>query len=99
MPTHLRVVAEHLASADVGAGLEAVPFNHLGFGFFAHGRASDPDAPYIGVWFDDPYPMYWVQIRANQSVDGPMLACVNCTGVEEVAEAVLAVIPRLLALS
>src|SRR5207244_537332 len=96
----MKMVAEHFANSGVADGLEAIPFNVLGFGLFAPGRSSDENAPYIGVWFDeDSVPMYWVQIRARQGIDGAMLACEECHGVEHAAAFVRQFIPRLMSLS
>jgi hypothetical protein len=95
----MSLVAEYLAGTGVAAGLDPVPFNCFGFGLFAPGRVSDQSGPYIGVWFDDPYPLYWVQIRAGQGVDGEILACELCFGVGEVAGTIREFTPRLLALS
>jgi hypothetical protein len=92
-------VAEHMAATGVAAGLDAVPFNSIGYGLFPPGRGSDPSSPYIGVWFDDPHPMYWVQIRARQGVDGEMVACEQCLSVEEAGQVASAFVPRLLALA
>jgi len=94
----MRLVAEYLEAVGIADSLEAVPFNCLGFGLFAPRRSTDSPACYIGVWFDDPYPCYWVQIRASQGVDGEMLACEICFGVKEAAAAVQEFIPRLLGL-
>jgi hypothetical protein len=95
----MRVVAEHLVAAGVAGGLVPVPFNCFGFGLFAPGGRPGPADPYIGVWFDTTDPVYWVQIRAPQEVDGELLACEQCFGVEEAAAIVREFTPRLLALS
>lgn len=92
----MRLVAEYLEAVGIADSMEPVPFNCFGFGLFAPGRSADPTAHYIAVWFDDPYPCYWVQIRASQEVDGEMPACELCFGVEDAAATVQEFIPRLL---
>ncbi|MHB1424135.1 MAG: hypothetical protein ACYC3I_13240 [Gemmataceae bacterium] len=91
------LVAEYCATTGVADELEPAPFNCFGFGLFASGRSTDLDAPFIGVFFDDPYPLYWVQIRTHQGVDGKLLACDECHGVEDAEARVRELIPRLLA--
>ena len=91
-------VAEYLAETGVAAGLEPVPLGCFGFGLFMPGRTSDPDAPYIGVFFDTSDPLYWVQIRAHRGIDGAELACEQYHGVEHAAEVVREFTPRLLAM-
>ena len=27
------------------------------------GRVGDPDSPCLSLWYDDPHPLYWVQVR------------------------------------
>jgi len=46
----MRLLVEHPAAALVAAGLEAVPFNCLGFGLFPPGRVGDPDSPCLSLW-------------------------------------------------
>ena len=91
----MRLVAEHLAATGLVDELEPVPFNCFGFGIFAPGRSTALEAPYIGVWFDDPSPLYWVQIRARQGMEGKMLACEECFGIQDAAATVREFIPHL----
>ena len=69
----MRLLAEHPASERVVGGLEAVPFNCFGFGLFPPGRAGDPDSPCLSLWYDDPHPLFWVQLRRR--VDRDILTC------------------------
>src|SRR5207245_3276456 len=78
----MRLLVEHPAAALVAAGLEAVPFNCLGFGLFPPGRVGDPDSPCLSLWYDDPHPLYWVQVRRRwdrdillKKVSGTLEAC------------------------
>ncbi|WP_143393007.1 hypothetical protein [Fimbriiglobus ruber] len=91
----LRLLVEHPAAAAVAAGLEAVPFNCFGFGLFPPGRVGDPDSPCLSLWYDDPHPLYWVQVR--QRWDRNILTCYQPACPEEAWEAAAAGVPRLLA--
>jgi hypothetical protein len=74
----LRQLAEFLRNVDAARGLEAVPFNQFGFGFFPPGRTGDPATPCLSFWFDDPYPIFWVQFRRHVASD--ILECDYCMG-------------------
>ncbi len=37
------------------------------------GRGGDPDSPCLSLWYDDPHPLYWVQLRLR--IDGQILTC------------------------
>ena len=91
----MRLLAEHPAATDVVAGLEAVPFNCYGFGLFPPNRGSDPDSPCLSLWYDDPHPLYWVQVR--QRVDADILTCDQPASPEEAWVAAAEAVPRLLA--
>lgn len=56
----MRLLAEHPAAARVAEGLEVVPFDCYGFGLFPAGRGDDTASPCLTLWFDDPYPLYYV---------------------------------------
>jgi hypothetical protein len=89
----MRQLAEHPAAARVAAGLEAVPFNCFGFGLFPPGRVGDPDSPCLSLWYDDPYPLYWVQLRRRWDRD--ILTCNQPAGPEEAWATATEVVPRL----
>jgi hypothetical protein len=91
----MRLLVEHPAAADVAAGLEAVPFNCFGFGLFPPGRAGDPESPCLSLWYDDPHPLYWVQLRRRWDRD--ILTCEQPASPAEAWAAAAAAIPRLLA--
>jgi hypothetical protein len=91
----MRMLAEHAAAADVGGGLEAVPFNCLGFGLFPPGRAADPESPCLCLWCDDPSPLYWLQLRRRWNRD--ILTCDQLASPEEVWASAAEAVPRLLA--
>jgi hypothetical protein len=91
----MRLLVEHPDAARVATGLEAMPFNCCGFGLFPPRRAGDPDSPCLTLWYDDPHPMYWVQLRRR--VDRDILTCDQPTGPEEAWAAVAEAVPRLLA--
>src|SRR5262245_49729275 len=91
----MRLLAEHPAAARVTAGLEAVPFNCFGFGLFPPGRVGDPNSPCLSLWFDDPYPLYWVQVRRQWDRD--ILTCDQAAGPEEAWAAAAEAVPRMLA--
>lgn len=91
----MRLLAEHRAADQVAAGLEAVPFNCFGFGLFPLGRVGDPDSPCLSLWYDDPHPLYWVQVRRKWDRD--ILTCDNSSGPEEAWAAAAAGVPLLLA--
>jgi len=69
----MRRLAEYPAATEVTAGLEAVPFNCFGFGLFPAGRVGDPDTPCLSLWYDDPHPIYCVQVRRRWDRD--ILTC------------------------
>lgn len=96
---YMRLVADHAAAAGVADGLQAVPFNCFGFGLFPPGRAADLSSPFIGIWYDDPYPLYWIQIRASQDLNAEVLACELCFGAADAIVFVREFIPRLLDLA
>ena len=77
----LRQLAEFLQSVDAANGLEAMPFNQFGFGFFPRGRTEDPATPCISFWFDDLYPIFWVQLRRHIASD--ILECDYCMGFDD----------------
>ena len=77
----MRLLAEHPAGAKVAAGLEAVPFNRFGFGLFPPGRVGDPESPCLSPWYDDPHPLYWVQVRRRWDRD--ILICDQPASPEE----------------
>lgn len=91
----MRLLVEHPTAARMAAGLEAVPFNCYGFGLFPPGRAGDPDSPCLTLWYDDPHPLYWVQLRRR--VDRDILTCDQPASPEEAWAAVTAAVPRMLA--
>lgn len=91
----MRLLAEHPAAIRVAAGLEAVPFNCFGFGLFPCGRAGDPDSPCLALWYDDPHPLYWVQVRRKWDRD--ILTCDQPFSPEEAWAAAEAGVPLLLA--
>jgi hypothetical protein len=91
----MRLLAEHPDASWVAAGLEAVPFNSYGFGLFPLGRAGHPDSPCLSLWFDDPHPLYWVQVRHRWDRD--ILTCDQPGSPEEAWAAAAAALPRLLA--
>src|SRR5262245_21406070 len=94
----LRPVAECLLADGTASRFDLVPWDWLGFGIFPLGRRGDWErSPCIGVWFDDPHPLYWVQLRDRP--DGKMLDCSNCMGVEEACARVAELLPRLHALA
>jgi hypothetical protein len=91
----MRLLVEHPAAEDVVAGLEAVPFNCFGFGLFPPGRAGDTESPCLSLWYDDPHPLYWVQLRRRWDRD--ILTCDQPAGPAEAWAAAAEAIPRLLA--
>jgi hypothetical protein len=91
----MRLLAEHPAAAKVAAGLEAVPFNCFGFGLFPPGRVGDPESPCLSLWYDDPHPLYWVQVRRRWDRD--ILTCDQPASPEEAWAAAAVGVPRLLA--
>lgn len=91
--TVMRLLTEHSAAATVAAGLEAVPFNCFGFGLFPPGRVGDPNSPCVSLWYDDPHPIYWVQIRRQWDRD--ILVCDQHFSPEEAWAAVADFIPLL----
>lgn len=91
----MRLLVEHPAAASVSAGLEAVPFNCFGFGFFPPGRVGDPDSPCLSLWCDDPHPLYWVQLRRRWDRD--ILTCVQPASPAEAWTAAARAVPLLLA--
>ena len=91
----MRLLAEHPAADRVAAGLEAVPFNCFGFGLFPPGRVGDPDSPCLSLWYDDPHPLYWVQVRRKWDRD--ILTCEQPFSPEEAWAAAAAGVPLLLA--
>jgi hypothetical protein len=91
----MRLLVEHPVAARVAAGLAAVPFNCFGLGLFPPGRVGDPDTPCLSLWYDDPHPLYWVQVRRKWDRD--ILTCDNPASPEEAWAAVEAGLPLLLA--
>lgn len=91
----LRLLVEHPAAARVAAGLEAVPFNCFGFGLFPPGRVGDPDTPCLSLWYDDPHPLYFVQVRRHWDRD--ILTCDQPFSPEEAWAAAALGVPLLLA--
>lgn len=90
----IRLLAEHPAAAGVAAGLEAVPFNCFGFGLFPPGRVGDPDSPCLSLWYDDPHPLYWVQVCRKWDRD--ILTCDLAASPEEAWAAAAGSLPLLL---
>jgi hypothetical protein len=81
-------LAKFLQSVDAANGLEALPFNQFGFGFFPRGRTDDPATPCISFWFDDPFPVFWVQLRRHIASD--ILDWDYCMGFDDTWKAVQA---------
>jgi hypothetical protein len=71
-----------------------MPFNAIGFGLFPPGRAGDPDSPCLTLWYDDPYPLYFVQLRRTAGRD--ILMIDQPASPEEAWEAAAEMVPRLL---
>jgi hypothetical protein len=90
----MRPLVEHPAAARVAAGLEAMPFNSLGFGLFLPGRAGDPESPCLTLWYDDPYPLYFVQLR--RMADRDILMIDQPPSPDEAWAAAAEMVPRLL---
>jgi hypothetical protein len=91
----MRLLVEHPAADAVAAGLEAVPFNCFGFGLFPPGRVGDPDSPCLSLWYDDPHPLYFVQVRRRWDRD--ILTCDQPSSAEEAWVAAAPGVPLLLA--
>ena len=91
----MRLLADYPAADVVAAGLEAVPFNCFGFGLFPPGRVGDPESPCLSLWYDDPHPLYWVQLR--QRWDRDILTCDQPASPEDAWAAAAEAVPRLLA--
>ena len=91
----MRLLVEHSAASGAAARLEAVPFNCFGFGLFPSGRSCDSDSPCLTLWFDDPSPLYWVQVRRRWDRD--ILICDQSHGPEQAWSDAAAALPRLLA--
>jgi hypothetical protein len=89
----MRLLVEHPAAAGVAVGLEAVPFNCYGFGLFPPGRVGDPDSPCLSLWYDDPNPLYWVQVRRRWDRD--ILTCDQPFSPEEAWASAAAALPLL----
>lgn len=71
----------HPSAEKVSLELEAVPFNRFGFGLFPPGRSDDPTSPCLTLWFDDPSPLYWVQLR--RWAGGDILTCDQAFGSDD----------------
>jgi hypothetical protein len=90
-------LAERLLTGGTLAGFALVPWDWQSFGVVPADRAAAPDeSPCLGVWLDDPLPIYCVQARARP--DGEMLELRMPIGVEEACATVAELLPRVAAL-
>ncbi len=89
----MRQLAERLLSGDLLSGFVLIPWDRQSFGIFPAAQVQEwKRSPCIGVWLDDPYPMYWVQVRLP--FDGEMLACHQPMGVDEACKSVAELLPQ-----
>ena len=59
------------------------------------GRVGDPDSPCLSLWYDDPHPLYWVQVRRRWDRD--ILTCDQPSSPVEAWAAAAVGVPLLLA--